>query len=225
MRRVRCSKGLILGFVIALGGCGSAGASGLGGYDAPWRHLKAGDVAYIGFDNWDSQSKRQTVCPSVDLVIESWEHSSSKGCVTIKHGTPVKIESVLPARVGTTTHGDPLTWLGGFARVRGVDRKSRGYTVLGFLQPNIPVGTVIPMVRDWSDGLPFTEKGTGKVVDLPDTTHVKVVEYHPESEGDTLLVQIVDGPYVGRRGWMAIQDADPPPGLDAGLYGIVDRGS
>jgi hypothetical protein len=177
----------------------------------------------IGSDNTDAEQRRQTICPSVDLVIQWWEQSGSRQCFTVKHGTPVKIETVVPARSGTTDRGDPLTWVGAFAKVRAVDRSWEGYTPIAFLQPSIKVGTVIPMARDWSDGLTLAPRlDSTKMIDLPRDAHVRVLGYYPQLRGRTLLVKVLEGPYENREGWMAIEDVAPPPTLDSGLYGLVD---
>jgi hypothetical protein len=213
-----------LGSLIMLMGCNAAARNLAGAYDAPWRHLHAGMLAYIGSDNTTSNvERRQTVCPSVDLVIRSWEQGGSKQCFTVKHGTPVKIEAVVPARTGTTDRGDPLAWLGAFVKIRAIDRSWKGYTPIGFLQPNIHVGTVILMARDWSDGLTLAPRlDSVKLIDLPRDAHVKVLGYYPQLRGRTLFVKVLEGPYENREGWMAIEDVAPPPTLDAGLYGLVD---
>lgn len=203
-----------------------AGAGKLGGaYDASWRHLHTGMVAYIGSDNTDSEERRQTVCPSVGLIIQWWEQGGSKRCFNVKHGTPVKIEAIVPARTGSTDRGDPLAWLGAFAKIRAIDRSWEGYTPTGFLQPNIRVGTVILMARDWSDGLTLApRRHAAKMIDLPRDANVKVLGYYPQLRGRALFVKVLEGPYKNSQGWMAIQDVAPPPTLDAGLYGVVDQG-
>lgn len=151
MNRVRWAA---VGSLTLLMGCDVVVRNLAGAYDAPWRHLHAGGLAYIGSDNTASNvERRQTVCPSVDLVIQSWEQNGSKQCFAVKHGTPVKIEGVVQARTGATDRGDPLAWLGAFAKIRAIDGSWEGYTPIGFLQPSIHVGTVILMARDWSDGL------------------------------------------------------------------------
>src|SRR5437660_10926846 len=137
MKRTLCAA---VASLLVLISCNSGASNLTGAYDAPWRHLRPGMVAYIGNDNTDSEQRRQTVCPSVDLVVEWWEQSGSTQCFTVKHGTPVRIEAVVPARAGSTRQGDPLAWLGAFAKISALNRSWEGYTPTGFLQPSIRVG-------------------------------------------------------------------------------------
>jgi len=195
-----------------LTGCAGEPREVSGGYNAPWRHFRVGTVAYIGRDNFPAMDRRQSVCPSVDAVVEWWEQNGSKQCFTAAHGTPVKIEAMAPARTGRNSQGDPLSWLGPFAKVRAINVGWRGFVAACLLQPNIPVGTVIPMVRDWSDGLTLAPHQDGtKVIDLPTDVNVKVLGYYPQFLGRTLFVKVLEGAYRNRRGWMGIEDAAPPP--------------
>ena len=177
------------------------------------RHFRVGIVAYIGHDNTDATDRRQSVCPSVDAVVEWWEQSGSKQCFTANHGTPVKIEAIIPARSGTDRQ------LGPFAKVRAINVGWTGYVAACLLQPSIPVGTVIPMERDWSDGLTLAPRqGAAKAIDLPTDVKVKVLGYYPQFRGRTLFVKVLDGAYRNRRGWMVIEDvAAPPPPFEDDL--------
>lgn len=193
-------------------GCAGEPGDASGGYDAPWRHFRVGMVAYIGRDNTHATDRRQSVCPSVDAVVEWWEQSGSKQCFTAAHGTPVKIEAMAPARSGRNRWGDPLSWLGPFAKVRAINVGWTGFVAACLLQPNIQVGTVIPMDRDWSDGLTLALHQDGSnVIDLPTDVKVKVLGYYPQFLDRTLFVKILEGAYRNRRGWMGIEDAAPPP--------------
>lgn len=173
-----------------------------------WSVLRVGMAVYTGGDASDGQ----TVCASIAALLEAKKGGGTR-CTTIPGGVAATVDAVIPCR-----KTDP-DWGFGSPRVRihARDRSWWGFADAGSLQPSIPTGTLLSMQRDW--GAPLTlYDDRGNRTTIGDAALARLLRYAPKRDA-SLYVQILDGAYRNRRGWMSIQAVDTG-GVSLGEYGI-----
>jgi hypothetical protein len=165
-----------------------------------WRNPTAGTHAFLGDDGGGVNTA--TVCDTADRFRDWLKMESAPGCQTFQHGLPVVIEVVLfdPVRDTVGSIGRPIV------KVHIPARNFTGYTQLLGVHPVVPSGTKIQFTRVGNTGPELYDtadaaQSTGH--DLGEKVSATVLSYDPTSDDKfELHVQIDDGSYTGRKGWM-----------------------
>jgi hypothetical protein len=165
-----------------------------------WRKPMAGTHAFLGDDGGGVNTA--TVCDTADRYRDWLKMESAPGCQTFQHDLPVVIEVVLsdPVRDTVGSIWRPIV------KVHIPARNFAGYTQLLGVHPVVPSGTKIhftrvgksgPALYDTADAVQNTGHNLGEKVSAT------VLSYDPTSDDKfELHVQIDDGSYAGRQGWM-----------------------
>jgi hypothetical protein len=159
-----------------------------------WSMLRAGMRLYTG-DGYSSAG--QAICPTLATLLAS-ERNRSGLCKIVSRGTPAIVDAILAC-----AKTDP-DW--GFesphVKLHALDGSWVGFTDAGNLQPDIPVGTLLAMHRDWGAPL-MLESERGAPTPIGESAMVTVLRYDPTAEAP-LYVKILDGSYRNRTGRMEI---------------------
>jgi hypothetical protein len=76
------------------------------------------------------------------------------------------------------------------------------------------------MERDWGAPLSMWEAGSNRQINLGGDATVRYLHSDVKADPGALYVELLDGPYAGRRGWVAIQYVDSGD-VALGLYDMA----
>lgn len=164
---------------------------------ASWSKLRVGMNVYT---SQESILHGQTVCPTVAALLAS-QRSDSERCRIVAAGTPAIVDAIVPCKKNHPNWG----YESAHVKLHARNGSWHGFSEAGSLQPDVPVGTLIDMERDWGAPLAL-ENDRGVPTDIGASALVRVLRYDPKREV-SLYVKILDGPFMNRTGWMGIQDA------------------
>lgn len=130
------------------------------------------------------------------------QRDSSASCRFVAQGTPAIVDSVIPCKRTDPDFGYESPQV----RLHAANGSWSGFTEAAGLQPDVPVGTLLAMERDW--GAPLViENSRGAQTVIGSSSVVRLLRYDPKRDA-SLYVTVLDGAYRNRRGWMAIQSVD-----------------
>jgi hypothetical protein len=175
-----------------------------------WKKPSAGTHAFLGDDGGGVNTK--TVCDTADRYRDWLKMESAPGCPTFEHDLPILIEFVLLDAVKDTVGS---TWLP-LVKFHIPSRNFTGYSQLLGVHPIVPVGTKIHFTREGNARLQLYKTANvsqNESFDLGDKVSATVLSSDPTQDDKwDLYVNIDDGPYAGRKGWMLGQGATTDDG-------------
>jgi hypothetical protein len=171
-----------------------------------WSVLKVGMLVYTG-----STNGAQAVCPTLASYFDSQRYD--RPCAKITNGTPVVVEKIVPCKNTDPQWG----WESPAVEIRARDGSWRGFTDSDELQPNIPIGTLLYLQRDWGAPLSITDD-RDVTTNIGAAALVRLLRYDPKRDA-SLYVEILKGEHEGMRGWTGIQLVSTG-GLPLGEYSM-----
>lgn len=173
-----------------------------------WSHVHVGSKVYVAGDPTWGQ-----VCPSLDAYYEAWHSHTLGQCYPLRPGTPGIVEAIYPSKPSDPDPG--MTHV----KLRAVNGTWRGFTIVQNLQPDILVGSVLVMGRDWTGPLTLGRSVNGPGPDIGPRATVKVLRYVPTHPHRSVFVRVLDGDFKGREGWMFMGNSETD---GIGTFGMAD---
>lgn len=151
---------------------------------AAWSVLHVGMRVYTADDGGDSDWN--DVCPAPQ---------ATTGCKRVPFGTPAVVTAIALPHI----------------RLRAADGSWSGWATPDWLQPDVPAGTIATIEKRSNTTLTLAAEAAADSVagvDVGARVTVKVLRYDHRAYGiRALYVQVLDGRYAGRRGYMYATDA------------------
>lgn len=170
-----------------------------------WSVLRVGMSVFTG-----GRSGGQTICPSMAALF-ALERGQPARCINVPRGVPAIVDSIVQCKRTDPAWG----YESSHVRIHSVSGGWQGFTDAGSLQPDVPTGTLLDLERDW--GAPLTiDNDSGSQTVIGGSALVRLLRYDPNRDA-SLYVEVLNGPYRGRRGWTFIQDANTR-GVALGQY-------
>lgn len=174
-----------------------------------WSKLRVGMRVYTG---QEGNASGQAVCRTLARLYARQRDPVSP-CGLVAQGSPAIVDAVIPCKKTDPNWGYESPQV----QLHAVDGSLKGFTDAGILQPDVPVGTLISMQRDW--GAPLViESENGHMTILGSSATVRLLRYDPKRDA-SLNVIVLDGAYRNQTGWMGIQNADTG-GVALGNYAL-----
>jgi hypothetical protein len=194
-----------------------------------WSRLHSGMKVYFGGDPVNGEGL--TVCPSVEAynhvrIDNHWPFEDAtigtSRCIHAKYGTLATITAIIPSSIHDVYYPAPLVRVQRHGGWMGIT------TVLG-LQPDVPVGSIVTMTRkefvatldSCQERICAHHHSISDRVEIRGSVRVHVLRYDPSGRAfDNLYVQVLNGRYAGRRGWMDTYYMRSTDSLYSNGYGL-----
>jgi hypothetical protein len=183
----------------------------------PWKEPLPGTPAVLGDDGGGVDTA--TVCDTPEKF-NQWLDTGSgvAGCHSLPHGLPIILGSMLDsAQPDAIVNSYPLVKI-----IIPSRHNYAGYVQLfGQTHPNIPKETVVHYRREGNATLrlaPSRDSNLDAGPDLGEAVTATILQYDAASDGMDLYVEINDGPFAGRKGWMLSLGAESEDGEPADMF-------
>lgn len=183
-----------------------------------WSRLRVGLRVYTDDDGGGVTSL--TVCPTLAEYSSFEDGNSVAACLNKRRGLAAVIRIIVPEPTSADAGSSSPHVL-----LSATDGSWQGYTTAAGLQPVVPIGTIAVMAASGSTTLnlaPTQVAAADAGPNIGERAVVRILRYDPATESRALYVQVLDGAFADRRGWMFASDgaAEDGASLDGVTYDV-----